>query len=615
MIRYIHTLFTSSSNTSFSWMAPSNLPPSPAQRAAIEKIVAQQQTMITHLQELQAGNLAEHARLDENTVVLQSTIESTKSLRDVGLQIRDQISPLFARLERELSLQESNKTILSSLLPSTTVFLRDWMRVKDAIATLLSALINPTESVDDHVFSVAEELHSMEMVRDQMSDATTTLHTMIQAGLQSIAAKRQGVLHPLRRVPNELLLSIFHACVDAETEELRRRLPHTSLPHTPTNLAGVCTRWRRVTLQTPRLWSYILAPYQSRSASVCSGVGHFENFLTRSQGSSIELTLLERSIPVLQRSLNTAILRRLNVHNTRDVWPPSPYLSSPEHLWVGQSDNNPPLIRIVPLALLSRTTRVTSSNVHLSFPEDIRSVKTVIMRGSQSGPFFGSLMRKLPGLQHLDLRGLHLGHIETTFNRDLSHTNLSSIAIPASALSMVDLYIARGLRLPALRHFALDGLTEYPSAHSASHFPQLLSHFKATVTTFEITGASQVDFVRSWVDALGVSLDSLVACGRGPVMMVLDALCQAHYPNPTPPTAPCIELKRNMSFVIREYPDDGEEIYQRLETVWKLYNSEDRSMKVVLDHCINVLPSIRAGFSRDWGDSSIRASGAMEDDK
>lgn len=595
-------------------MAPSNLPPTPAQRAALEKIVAQQETMITHLQELQAGNLTDHARLDENTVVLQSTMESTKSLRDVGLQIRDQISPLFARLERELSLQESNEITLSSLFPSSTVFLRDWKRVKDAIAALLLALVNPIESTDDHLYSVAEELHSMETVRDQMSDAITTLHTMIQTGSQSIAAKRQGVLHPLRRVPNELLLTIFHTCVEVETDEIRRRLPHTPLPHAPINLAGVCTRWRRVALQTPRLWSYIHAPCLSRSSSVYyTGEGHFENFLSRSQGSSIELTLLERSKPVTHRSLNTADLRRLNIHNPRDIWPP--FLPSPEHLWVGQSDNDPPLKRVVPLALLSRTTRVTSSNIHLSFPEDVRSVKTVIMRGSQSGPFFGSLMRKLPELQHLDLRGLHLGHIDTTFNRNLSHTNLSSLAIPASALSMVDLYIGRGLRLPALRHLALDGLIGYPGPHLASHFPQLLSHLKTTVTTLEITGASRFEFVHSWVDALGASIDSLVACGRGPVMLVIDALCQSHHPDSTPHTAPGITLKRNMSLVISEYPDGGMEIYQRLEIVWNLYNSEDRSMKIVFDHCINVLPSILAGFSGDWGGRSLQASETMENDR
>jgi len=594
-------------------MAPSNLPPTPAQQAAVEKIVAQQRTLVTHLQELQAGNLTEHTRLDENVVVLQSTLESTKSLHDVGLQIRDQISPLFARLERELSLQESNETILSSLFPSTTVFLREWKRVKDATAALLLALINPIESVDDHVFSVTEELHSMETVKDQMSDTITTLHTMIQTGLQSIAAKRQGVLHPLRRVPNELLLTIFHVCVEAETDEIRRRVPHIPLPHTPVNLAGVCTRWRRVILQTPRLWSYIHAPYQSRSSPVYyTGEGHFEMFLSRSQGSSIELTVLETSLPVHHRSLNTADLRRLNVHNTRDVWPPN--LPSPEHLWVGQSDNDPPLRRLVPLALLSRTTRVTSSNVHLSFPECVRSVNTVIMRGSQSGPFFGSLMRKLPELRHLDLRGLHFGHIETTFNRNLSHTNLSSLAIPASALSMIELYIGRGLRLPALRHLTLDGRTGYPRAHPASLFPELSSHFKAIVTTLEITGAPHFDFVSSWIDALGASLDSLVACGRGPVVMILDALCQAHHPDPTLHAEPCVALKSSMSLVIHEYPDDGKEIYQRLQTVWELYNSEDRSMKVVFGHCINVLPSIRTEFSRDWGGLRYKPWRQMEDD-
>ena len=594
LLRYRHTLLTLSSNRGR--MAPSNLPPTPAQRAAVERIVTQQQMMIAHLQELRAGDITEHARLNENTIVLQSMVESTKSLRDVGLQIRDQISPLFALLERELSLQESNETVLSSLLPSTPVFLQDWKRLKDAIAAVMLALIKPIESVEDHIFSAAEEFHSMEMVRDQMSETITTLHTMIQTGQKSITAKRQGVLHPLRRVPNELLLTIFHACVEAETDEVRRRLPHSPLPYAPVNLAGVCTRWRRVILQTPPLWSYIHAPYQSRSSfGDYTGKGHFENFISRSHGSSIELTLLEKSLPITHSNLNTTDLRRLNVHNTKDVWPPN--LPSPEHLWVGQSDNNPPLKCIAPLALLSRTTRVTSSNIHLSFPEEVKSVKTVVMRGSQSGPFFGSLMRKLPKLRHLDLRGLHLGHIETTFNRSLLHANLFSLAIPASALCMIDLYIGRGLRLPSLRHLTLDGLTGYPGVYSASHFPPLSSHFKTTVTTLEITGASQIDLVQSWVDALGPSLDTLVASGRGPVMVLLGALCQAGHPNPSLHETPCTTLKSSISLVIREYPDDGKEISQRLETVWKLYNSEGRSIKIIFDDCINVLPSIRAEFS------------------
>jgi hypothetical protein len=590
-------------------MAPSNLSPTPAQRSAVEKIVVQERAMVAHLQGLQAGNLVEHRRLDENTVVLQSALESTKSLRDVGLQIRDRMSLLFTQLERELELQKSNEIVLSSLLPSTTIFLRDWKQVKDAIADLLLALMKPIEGVDDHVLSVAEELHSMETVRDEISGAITTLHTMIQTGLQSITSKREGVLHPLRRLPNELLLTIFYASVEAETDEIRRRLPHTSLPRAPFNLAGVCARWRRVVLQTPKLWSYIHAPYQSRSSSgYFTGESHFENFLSRSQGSSIELTLLEKSMEITDRNINPAVLCRLNVRNAREIWPPN--LPSPEHLWVGQSDNDPPLTRSVPLTLLSRTTHITSSNIHLSLPEEVRSVKTIVMRGSQSGPFFGSLMRKLPGLRHLDLRGLHLGHVDTTFNRNLSHANLYSLAIPASALSMVDLYIGRGLRLPALRHFTLDGLTGYPGVHLASHFPHLLTHFKATVTTLEFTGAPQFDFVRSWSDALGISLDSIVASGRGPVIMVLDVLCRAPHPNPSLHTMPCIELNGNTFLVIREYPDDGTEISRRLETVRKLYNhSEDRSMKIIFYHCINILPSIQVEFMRDWKAFSLQIPG------
>jgi F-box-like len=576
-------------------MAPSNLPPTPAQRSAVEKIVAQQQAMITHLQELQAENLIEHARLDENGVVLQSTMDSMKSLRDIGLQIRNQLLPLFTRLERELNLQESNEAILSSLLPSTITFLRDWKRVKDVMAALLSALMKPLESVDDHVLSVAEELDSTETVRDQMSDAITTLHTMTQTGLKSIVAKQQGVLHPLRRIPNEILLTIFHACVEAETDELRRRLPHTPLPRTTINLSGVCARWRHIILQMPQFWSYIHAPYQLRSSSgTYTGEAHFENFLSRSRGSSIELTLLEKSMPITHSNLNMRILHRLNVHSARDIWPPN--LPSPEHLWVGQSDNDPPLVRTVPLALLSRTTRVTTSNIHLSFPEEVRSVKTVVMRGSQSGPFFGSLMRKLPELQHLDLRRLHLGYIETTFNRNLSHPRLSSLAISASALAMIDLYIARGLRLPALRHFTIDGLTGYPGTHSAFHFSQLTSHFKGAVSTLEISGASKFEYVRSWIDALGPSLDAIVACGRGPVVTVVDVLYGGLHPNSSLHTTPRIALKITTSLVIRKYPDDGKEISQQLETIKETYNTEDRSIKVIFDSCLNILPSIRTKF-------------------
>ena len=121
-----------------------------------------------------------------------------------------------------------------------------------------------------------------------------------------------------------------------------------------------------------------------------------------------------------------------------------------------------------------------------------------------------------------------------------SATSFSSVH-PASALSIIDLYVGRGLRLPTLSHLNLDGLTGYPGVHSAFHFPQLSSHLTATVTTLEFAGGSQFNFVRSWIDALGPSLDLLVAYGRGPVMIVLDALCRARHHSPN--VQSCMALK------------------------------------------------------------------------
>jgi len=142
----------------------------------------------------------------------------------------------------------------------------------------------------------------------------------------------------------------------------------------------------------------------------------------------------------------------------------------------------------------------------------------------------------------------------------------------------------------------LDGLTGYTGVYSASHFPQLSSQFKTTVTTLEITGVSQFDLVQSWVNVLGPFLESLVACGRSPVTAVLSAICHSYHPNPGVDATPCTALKSGISLIIREYPDDGKEISRRLESVWKLYNSEGRSIEIIFDDCINLLPSIRAEF-------------------
>jgi len=119
-------------------------------------------------------------------------------------------------------------------------------------AFLLSVLKRPLDHAEKYIISLVEELRNTETLREQMSEAIATLSTMIEAGAQSIKSKREGILHPLRRLPPEILIHIFHDCIAEEVEDIRNQLPYSPLIQSPVILAGVCTQWRRIVLQTPR---------------------------------------------------------------------------------------------------------------------------------------------------------------------------------------------------------------------------------------------------------------------------------------------------------------------------------------------------------------------------
>ncbi|KZW01884.1 hypothetical protein EXIGLDRAFT_716524 [Exidia glandulosa HHB12029] len=70
-----------------------------------------------------------------------------------------------------------------------------------------------------------------------------------------------GLIHPVRRLPPEILAMIFHttAWIVFEDREwaLSPRLRTVSTQQTPYRLALVCRRWREIALNTPSMWRYI----------------------------------------------------------------------------------------------------------------------------------------------------------------------------------------------------------------------------------------------------------------------------------------------------------------------------------------------------------------------
>ncbi|CAK5278692.1 unnamed protein product [Mycena citricolor] len=67
--------------------------------------------------------------------------------------------------------------------------------------------------------------------------------------LQQFVAAHQALTHPIRRIPLEILLDIFAACLPTH------RNPVMSTADAPLLLGRVCSSWRQISTTTPTLWS------------------------------------------------------------------------------------------------------------------------------------------------------------------------------------------------------------------------------------------------------------------------------------------------------------------------------------------------------------------------
>jgi len=69
---------------------------------------------------------------------------------------------------------------------------------------------------------------------------------------KNVVASSEGFLHPIRRLPTEILQQIFEECIDAEAAEwfLDPTRPPTLLK-SATRIAGTCRSWRTIAQQTP----------------------------------------------------------------------------------------------------------------------------------------------------------------------------------------------------------------------------------------------------------------------------------------------------------------------------------------------------------------------------
>jgi len=569
-----------------------NLPPNETQLSAINKLIEQQQSIITNTQSIKKENERILNRLSNEALTLERTLSSTKRLQEMSLQMSSQTTNWIRQVSTEISVQEVDRIVVSLLLPTTETFIKSWGEVEISAITFCLLLQKHTPALRERIDSIVIQLRDTETLRDETAHTITVLSTIIEAGQRAIEAKRRGILHPLRRLPAEILLQNFEECVEDEKAQLRQVLPATpGLPRILLTLASVCRRWRLTIIRTPHLWSYIRVPAKGTvrtgytSHIRYTGTKHFKHFLSNSQRSALELTVPMQSKAVDFKEMN---VDHLNLADVGSSWPPSSDMPSPLYLWMGYNSTTS-ISRPIPSRLLSRTTHVTCFNVTPQFEAPVEHVTSLCLEGTQSMVVpVTRLLENLPRLQHLDMLKFILGTQAPSTSQQFYDCNLSSLLINTSALSILEQSLSDGLRLLSVRQLVLSGLTGHE--HLPSNFPTLSTQLKVTVTQLEFITARSPDCIRAWIDSFN-ALHTVATWGDD-INDVLDALYSAGDWLAFPPNPRSIPrgVKR---LIIREYKQDGTKISPHLINMRVHSDPETGPIDILFDGCVNITPPVR----------------------
>jgi len=564
------------------------------QSSGVNELIRQQKGLLSAMETMKEKNEENHVRLSESAIVLQCSMQSTETLREISTQMSAQITDWVKRLEAAISAQELNQTLLSSLIPSTTNFIEGWKAVQKAANAFSSILKDRMNDIHDRIHAVLEELDNAETLRDETAHTLTELSTMIEKSQSIIKFKHQGVLHPLRRLPLQLVLHIFEECVGVEIDELRRQMVFTapSLPRMPITLAAVCRTWRRTVLCSPRLWRYIRLPFytlitdrRGNDSWTHAGSDYSINFATRAQGVAIELTLPGHN-PTIAGELTKMNIHRLNITNVGSAWPPPSNIPSPAHLWLVDSGTSY-LARTIPATLVSHTTHIICVNVYPEFEAPVELVANLLLEGELQAFALTSLLGNLPGLKSLDLANSFLDSVLFS-PRNLRHSQLTSLAIHASAIAALEESLTGGLSLPSIRHLSLSGLINTDS--SPSNFPLISSQLTITITKLGFMQSNCVTCIRSWIDTF-TTVDTIFTYeyAKGALRALYSKNNDRNHPMP----------KGVKTFIIHGYELDGTAILRYLRDIRAHPHPETGVIKVVFDDCVNIAPNIREEMSRD----------------
>jgi len=572
--------------------------PDDAECLTLHEVIAQEEGVIDTILKPQRELEAKRQLLAERAIILQRTLDSTEVLREAGSQFCTHVMPLLVQLQTQLAVQEADRIVLATLFPSTSDFIHSWGVLKDGIVALDAALKRQLHRTQERVTSTANLLHSTESLHDQMSSSISSFSSMIESAQKSIKAKKGGVLHPIRRLPVEILLHIFEDCVNDEIDEYHRSPPDIfDVPSTMAlRLASVCSRWRDVMLGTPYLWRHLRVPMRRGNTGARR---HFQNYLDHCRGGDIELTIpFGRELPD-NLDPDTITVQRLNVVIGRNIeaWP---HLPSPVHLLLYHPE--PASSWVIPSGLIRRTTHCTVYNTRISLQGDCRSLTRLEMCGSQPDFEFTQILSQLSHLTDLDLIRAKAEVTVPLVSRLFTHFHLQYLGLSRWCIDLFEIALSSGLHLSQLRHLELSDITP---EYMATGYPYISAQLGATVVRLDFQGEdSTFDAIRSFIDTL--KRVNTIGCYGEATETVLGALYEVRTSRVQSPEEGTIRCTREVVHampkalevvVIRDYKGEGRRIDQQLRKMRQNPAAGMQPVNVVFENCINILPRIRREFA------------------
>lgn len=570
-------------------------------------LLERQEGLVLSIETLRKETDAEHQRLSSKAAMLRDALKHMEYLNRLHTLIQSEGFNWMDHLSKAILDMEAKRDFLAPLFQGATTTLDGLSAVNDAFNLLKSRIETAFSQLPNFFATVAQESYSTDMLCAQTTDAITSFSSMATIAQRSIASKQNGVLHPLRRLPEEMLLQIFEHGADEEAQEWFKYVG--SVPPNPkflTRIAGVCRRWRSIALGCPGLWRHVLAPayvtrriygnasYAYRDQVIEKGIDHFRRALQLCGGGKIDLTIPHRFISLPDVDMTTLEVRRLSILdlNASQTWPP--VLPSPKHLWLGQAMTSGSLSIEIPLSVLSNTSKITSSNISLTFASPTSTVTHLVLCGRHATLPLNALLRSLPRLVILDARDARLSSTGTNLIQANIHSQLRTFGVDVTGLESLAQAFVEGLRLPNLRHFEIANIE---SGHLATNYRSIPTHMSRQITHVGFFGTCDIagEALRTFIDIFP-HLDTLSLHGTV-TEPALQALCRAAGSDGDNSGLESSMPKPVQNVMICDYQGDGESIYQRLHEI-HASSSSGESIKIIFQDCPNIRPYIRKELSQ-----------------